>query len=547
MKINKYLAPFFFLLIVYFAGINVPMHSDDYSYLLLGTDLDAHIHHYLSWSGRFVADYVSGFLLGQLNYYAYTFLNSLALTTLLYTITLIPSIIDKTYKFNSFRFLCIAMMYWVANPNLGETSFWIVGSANYLWTNMFISIFLAYYLHILNKERVSSFNLLLTFILGIVAGCSNENTSVVLSLLVILSVFISPKIKISIFSSAAVIAGSLFLLLAPGNYMRSSSSGFTYWSDFDFIQKIWITFFDRLPLSMSSYWQVYFVIISALLVISIKGFYNRKSFIISIAFMVSAIAANAAFLAAPAMPPRALNGALSFLLIASSILIHNAYREEIKTDIYSKSILLLFLAFYFIPSYAMFSYAVYKTSYQAKVREQIINEAKHNKKEDVLLPQWYFSRLAKQSDIFDMFHSGSLAKYYGLNSTEVYNVNFDYGQLLQADRHDLNVNLINGAKIIAAYPYMDFSTWKRHILFEFNEKSINAFKESNALIIHLNKGDGGFINADTPLKLTTIGNRLFIDASFSQINLSEIKSIRIGVYDSSNQEDLTNEIVKVQF
>lgn len=153
MKNDKYLAPFFFLLIVYFAGINVPMHSDDYSYLLLGTDLDAHIHHYLAWSGRFVADYVSGFLLGQLNYYVYTFLNSLALTTLLYTITLIPSIIDKTYKFNSFRFLCIAMMYWIANPNLGETSFWIVGSANYLWTNMFISIFLAYYFHILNKER----------------------------------------------------------------------------------------------------------------------------------------------------------------------------------------------------------------------------------------------------------------------------------------------------------------------------------------------------------------------------------------------------------
>lgn len=42
-----------------------PLHSDDYVYAMLGTSLDTHLNHYLTWSGRVVADYSSALLLAS--------------------------------------------------------------------------------------------------------------------------------------------------------------------------------------------------------------------------------------------------------------------------------------------------------------------------------------------------------------------------------------------------------------------------------------------------------------------------------------------------
>lgn len=34
-----------------------PIHSDDYRYYLLGISPESHFHHYMTWSGRIIADY----------------------------------------------------------------------------------------------------------------------------------------------------------------------------------------------------------------------------------------------------------------------------------------------------------------------------------------------------------------------------------------------------------------------------------------------------------------------------------------------------------
>ena len=47
----------------FYITIFTPFHSDDYSYYLKGLSFETHISHYLNWSGRFVADYLSSLLL----------------------------------------------------------------------------------------------------------------------------------------------------------------------------------------------------------------------------------------------------------------------------------------------------------------------------------------------------------------------------------------------------------------------------------------------------------------------------------------------------
>ena len=36
-----------------------PMHSDDFPYSVIGLEPSRHFNHYMTWSGRVVADYVS--------------------------------------------------------------------------------------------------------------------------------------------------------------------------------------------------------------------------------------------------------------------------------------------------------------------------------------------------------------------------------------------------------------------------------------------------------------------------------------------------------
>ncbi len=65
-KLNKYIYFFVcatFLSVVYTLNYYTPLQSDDYGYAIIGFNFDAHLHHYLTWSGRIVADFISPTLL----------------------------------------------------------------------------------------------------------------------------------------------------------------------------------------------------------------------------------------------------------------------------------------------------------------------------------------------------------------------------------------------------------------------------------------------------------------------------------------------------
>lgn len=545
MKILRYTPVAVFFMAVYLVAIHTPMQSDDYTYMFIGTNFKDHLHHYMTWSGRLVADYVSGFLLGHLNYYIYSLLNSASLVLMITCISILPSLLSNKVKFSPLCFTLIALLYWIANPNLGQTTFWIVGAANYLWTSMFISVFFVCYFTYANQENVSTSKLFFIFITGMLAGCSNENTSIVTLFIVIFFSFIFKNKKLSLCSIIGIAVGMAVLLLSPGNYIRGRSSSFDFWRNMSFPDKLWEHFFKRFPDAVSSYWQVYLIMILALAAVALVGIKDKRNVLFSIVFMIGSLMANAAFIGSPTMPARALSGGLFFALLSVSFVIYEASSCDKRSYPIFNIASLGFAFIYFIPSYFYLLYAFNETTYQEKIRESIFEKGRLNNASVVEIPQWYFTRTAKVTDRFDTFHSHTIKKYYGINDFKIVNVSFDYGQLLKAEKVSVKKSLLGDSILESIYLYNDHSTNRDHIVFELNDKNAGAYSDDFILVNHIYGNIQGFIKADTKINIQKIGEHLYVDSVYSGINRKDITMLVVGVHQKSTGKLLSRIEVKV--
>ena len=185
--------------LIYYPAFYIPFHSDDYSYFLKGTSFKAHLEHYLGWSGRFIADYISSVMLNYFSKPIYMAINSFALIIVIIALSFLPPIImkQKLIDKNSWLMLWFLFItYWIANPNLGQTTFWLVGSANYLWTIMWASLYFLFLLYLLTQEKEIDFKKsILLILLGFFAGLSNEATSISSVLFTIILFFIYKRQK----------------------------------------------------------------------------------------------------------------------------------------------------------------------------------------------------------------------------------------------------------------------------------------------------------------------------------------------------------------
>lgn len=178
-KNNQLLIPsiiflfFVFFLIEYFTPIN----SDDFFFARLGLGFEPHYNLYMNWSGRLLADYASSALLQINNHFIVSVIIASCATAIFFFISVIPNIIFQSTSNNIYwKLLCIASLYWISNPNLGQTTFWIVGACNYLVTSFFITFFLYFfYLHIIQIKKTKKIMLFAAFVIAVIAGCTNEN------------------------------------------------------------------------------------------------------------------------------------------------------------------------------------------------------------------------------------------------------------------------------------------------------------------------------------------------------------------------------------
>lgn len=306
-----------------------PLLADDYSYGLNLNEkriasimdiFDYQVWHYFNWGGRTVAHTLAQILL-VFPKAVFNILNSFIYTALIYLIYLHGCFNkdNKDNKDNSYMLLLIHFILWFIIPVFGQSFIWLVGSCNYLWTTVIILYFL--WLYRRNTLSEKWYNLLFMFILGLLAGWTNENTSAGLIVILVFSLIINKvetkKFELSktrLFGIIGTLAGFIIMICAPGNYIRSAE----FKDDTFIIIKIIKRTIDITNNLENIILPLLIVII---ILISLKIYHKKKIEKETYTFILGGFAAIYAMVLSPTFPERAWTGAIIFFVIAIVILV----------------------------------------------------------------------------------------------------------------------------------------------------------------------------------------------------------------------------------
>lgn len=506
-----------------------PMQSDDYSYLLKGLDLQTHVNHYLSWSGRFISDYISSAILILTNDLEKAFLTSVAFVSIALIVTSIPSILYKT-KNTVLGFLFVFSLYWVVNPTLGQTVFWVVGAANYLFTNLFICLYLLFLSLYLSHGRKYIIPLL---IFSIPAGLSNENTSVIVVCISVVSTvydIIKNKNYLLLTSSILVVTGACLLILSPGNFSRASNQAFEWWTQMTLSGKAKYFIKYAVPISLKRIWPLLITSI-ILLAISYNLKKDKEQFIISALFFIAGFASIFSMMFAPTFPERALSGPCLFMIVSCSISFNIISNNSKKLCSYILKPITLIYIIIFIFSYTLMLYSYNRLSIQDKIRKDTIKDNITSGNASFTIPNFFWPSSFKRGDSVDKFSSESaMGKMYGVKSIDAFEPYFDYSILIDGDKKTINQDLGNGITL------SEIIIGKNGLI---NGSSVaivcNGVASGDIKVdIYIINKDGGIINTDGNSGLgknTYAVNRINGDVIIgftAKTNPNEIKSIKIN-------------------
>lgn len=251
----KHLAIILFVMFLFMFLLNSfsPLVFDDYAYFVKTTSIKTILadeyHQYMTWTGRSVVHVIFR-LFTKLPKVYFNLFNALMFVTMVYQMMAVASISKEEMKKNIYlKALLIFALLWVFTPSFNDVYLWMAGSVNYLTAMVIMLAFVLFY-HRYTIEAVvkkhNPYKIAGIFLLGIIAGWCNENTSggtlvIVLGYTAIARLYKKKKIeKWMVAGIIGNIIGYLFMVMAPGNDIRA-----TYFdrSKLTFIWKI----IDALP------------------------------------------------------------------------------------------------------------------------------------------------------------------------------------------------------------------------------------------------------------------------------------------------------------
>lgn len=431
----------------YILNYYTPLYADDYSYsvsFLTGKRIesiyqiiDSQIRHYEVINGRVVTHTLAQLFL-FLDDKTFNIVNTLAFLFLLYLIYF--------HAFGSFRdfslisFSMIAMLLFLASPAFGQSFLWITGASNYMYGIFIILLFLIpYRIQIqntsLSNKPLSQIIFAVVYpLFGIIAGWTNENTSVAMITIIIgyIICFHLKRIKIHLWNFTGCIGGVIgcfFMLSAPGNSIRLESSG-GFGSIIDWGKRIvFITCNMIINLQLL---LLLFVIIIAVYVyqhqdyFKIKTWANSKTLInecgLALVYCLGFLASVYSMIVSPSFPERAWSGSIILCLIALGNFSLLVDFSPIKCRL-GKFIALFFVFIVCASTYtnAYFELKNIHTAYCERI--SIIETAEQEGKREIYIPNiigWSgYSCYGPEGDLdsdSSNWPNTAIANYYGVDS-----------------------------------------------------------------------------------------------------------------------------------
>lgn len=392
-----------------------PMISDDFNYANKGIAWTSIKQHYLQWSGRLVSDTLSSAMLTLAPGWLKATLNTAALFGLITVLTALGAQLAGRALRPSLLLL-VFTLYWLVNPHLGQTTFWLVGAANYLWPNLFNFGFVLAFIYYLQKGKPSVITGLALCLLGLLAGCSNENTGII-SWCLLAYLGLRHFQRTGSLGSWHLVwllcmgLGVAVLVLAPGNQVRAEV--FAHWYDQPLLWRIGEHFGRRFPDALLRYWGVILVMLVWRFAI---GPASSESVRRAMWLLIGAsLLANAILVLAPNIPKRSLNGGLMYLLVALSIYGHDLLAQGQRAIPMQRNLLVTLGACgtLWLVSSGLMLRSYHGTWEQDQVRRAILADAHKHQRHHVKLPKYFFLPTLRSRDRFDMhFDPKAMARYF---------------------------------------------------------------------------------------------------------------------------------------
>lgn len=273
--------------------------------------------HYLNWGGRSITHGVLQLTLmsGEL---CADILNVIMTFLLAYMICIVSG--QKT----RWSFLMSSSMLVAFNANAKMSMFWQSGLVNYVYSSVWILAFFWLYIEMTKEQgkacllQIGGFRKVLLTIailpLGLITGWSNENMGPTCFLLSVAVIFYLGKIQKKqvplwmYLGAAASLIGSLFVILAPGNFVRSNAiEEKTLW------QKIYDRFFSMFEAGIEFLFPVIILLIVLLVIylVVLRG----KLQVGQIMMIAGILLSYGAMVLSPHYPDRATFGTMVFGIV----------------------------------------------------------------------------------------------------------------------------------------------------------------------------------------------------------------------------------------
>lgn len=420
------------------------MFADDYSYsfsFLTGERMEgfrniipSQIAHYKSMNGRFIVHCLAQFflLLGKNNF---NIINTGAF--LLLGILICYHGVGKVTATEIPILLLIYCGLFLATPAFGQSYLWITGASNYLYSILIILIYLIPFRAILSCEDKKLLNvnhirklIVPMFILSIIAGETNENNSVALTVIVILYgiCYKLRNIKTRFWIlGLGNMCGLLLLVIAPGEISRLKNTGQVIsilgiikqaiFITFDLAEKMHLLIFAFVLLLLAYFCSQYRN------GIKIKDLINNTELEIIVIYLAGFMGAVYSMSVVSYFPERAWSGPVAFLLILVAFLfdrVKRIYNSKISQICFNAAIVLILLVS--LGTYGNAYFDLKNIYYEDVNRSQLIYAAKESGQDSVEIPAINsiskYSCFTYEGDLAwkaDVWPNTALAKYYGVN------------------------------------------------------------------------------------------------------------------------------------